>query len=159
MKRLMRLSGDGIGGALMSAVGALLLWWIFFTGLSGQPALLPRLSVGAMIVGGLWIAIRDWRRAGTIVSGLLQSESAAMFAVVATLALFGWLMLQIGIAVTTFGLLSLIWLVLRIRIGGAAPMILRRAWGPFVLAAAIGMSLYLAFVVGLGVFLPNTLLF
>lgn len=163
MDRPRRIGGDGVGGGLVAAAGAGLFAWTYVTDLPFEAALIPRIAFGAMIFGGVWIFARDAlgrNRVGDHHSEETSSWSEAIVAAVAlpAMLLAGWLVLRIGLASTGFISLSTTWLLLRWRFAPDVPYYLR-SWRAFALAAAISATMYVVFILLLGIHLPRTILF
>lgn len=158
---LKRLSINTIISSLLFLVFAGIFYYTYFERLRPVELLIPRISLGLLLVGSLLVIIGDFRKPMMVrrlnrdwtILPIVAGVSLIMY-------LYGQAFIYIGLATTTFVFLMGWWLYVAIRDSREEPSsLLPRITKYFLLAVVLSGVVYLFFIVLLRIYLPRPLLF
>lgn len=122
--------------------------------------LIPRISIGLLMVGALLVIIGDYRKQGEAKE---LKRDLSVLPVVAGVSFIMWLygvaFIRFGLASTTFVFLVGWWLYVAIRDSKKDPPLWPRIAKYALLAALLSGIIYVFFIMLLRIYLPRTLLF
>lgn len=156
-----RLSLNGIISIVMVVLGLIGFVWTFFMPLRPMELFIPRIALGLITFGGIIVFVQDMLKKGDPEN--ISKAFVLPYIVGVSLALwiYGWAFRTIGLITSTFLFLIIWWTWLAYRdakVEGTFEGVKKKIAKMAVLALAVSISVYVLFIVLLGMHMPNTIL-
>lgn len=156
-----RLSLNGIISLVMTGLGLIGFIWTFFMPLRSMEVFIPRIALLLIILGGVVVFIQDIMKKGDPENISKAFVLPYILGVSLVLWFYGWAFRNIGIITSTFLFLIIWWTWLAFRdakTAGSYEGIKKKLAKMAALALGVSLSIYLLFIVLLGMHMPSTLL-
>lgn len=159
-----RVTLNGMIGLVITFIGLILYIGTYQSPLRPNELIQPRVAIGLMMVGGLWIFITEIRTPSKEYMKLDKDWSLLLSLLGISLVtfLYGQTLLRLGVASSAFLFLVLWWLYIVYRdtqAAGTPSQFWTRFLKHVALAAGLAGGMYLLFVTFLQLYLPGILLF
>ncbi len=160
-----RITLNGVIGLLISVAGLAGFYATYGMPLRSNELIQPRVAIGLLIVGGLWVFLTEMRTPSREYVKLEKDRLLllSVFGVSAATYIYGQIMLRLGVFSSAFLFLVVWWLYITIRDTVRSGQPMSRFLVSFskhvLLAAAISGGFYALFITFLQMYLPGILLF